>query len=248
GETISLALSPDGGSALLDRTRRDLGTYDVWLLDVGRGIETRLTSDPNTEFDPVWLPDGKRFIYSAVRESLPQLIRRDLSGGSEELLLPPGTFQEAMDVSLDGKNLLFAQTGQSGFGLWMLPLSGAGAAPSPVVVGKSQQEIGRISPDGRWVAYLSNESGRQEAYVQALGENAERAPVSASGATLLRWSRDGKEAFFPTPDRRLLAAAVRTSPSLQVGEPSPLFTLTGEGWRAFDVTADGRFLAAVQRV
>ena len=77
GGTINLSPSPDGRAALFDRTRRDLGTYDVWMLDIARGIETRLTSDPNTEFDPVWLPDGKRFIYSAVRESLPQLLRRD---------------------------------------------------------------------------------------------------------------------------------------------------------------------------
>jgi Tol biopolymer transport system component len=249
GETISLSVSPDGRSVLFDRTRRDLGTYDVWMLDIARGIETRLTSDPNTEFDPVWLPDGKRFIYSAARESLPQLIRRDLAGGSEEALLPPGTFQEALDVTLDGKSLLFAQTGQAGFGLWMLPLSGGpGAAPSPLVVGKSQQEVGRVSPDGRWLAYLSTESGQQEAYVQSLGENPEKARVSASGATLLRWSRDGREIFYTTPDRRLFAAAVRTAPSLQVGEPAPLFALAGGGWRAFDVTADGRFLAAVQKV
>jgi eukaryotic-like serine/threonine-protein kinase len=249
GETISLSVSPDGRSALFDRTRRDLGTYDVWMLDLARDIETRLTSDPNTEFDPVWLPDGKRFIYSAVRESLPQLVRRDLAGGSEETLLPPGTFQEAMDVTPDGKSLLFAQTGQFGFGLWMMPLSGGpGAAPSPLLVGKSQQEIGRVSPDGRWLAYLSTESGRQEAYVQSFGENPEKARVSAAGATLLRWSRDGGEIFYTTPDRKIFAAAVRTSPTLQVAEPTPLFSLPGEGWRAFDVTADGRFLAAVQRV
>ena len=247
GETIGVSISPDGSNALFDRTRRDLGTYDVWTVDLARGIETRLTSDPNTEFDPVWCPDGKTIIYSVVRSALPQLVRRGLAGGQEEELLPPGTFQEALDVTPDGQRLLFSQSGQGGWGLFTLSLA-AKEQPSPVVASRYQQEWGHLSPDAKLVAYISNESGRPEAYVQALEGSAEKARISTAGATLLRWSRDGSEVFFTSPDRKLFAVPIRRSPSLQAGDAAALFALPAEGWRAFDVAADGRFLAAVQRV
>ena len=245
GETIDLSISPDGKQALFDRTRLDLGTYDVWLIDLVRGVETRLTSDPNTEFDPVWLPDGKHFVYSAVRESVPQLFRRDIGGVSEESLLPPGTFQEAMDVTPDGKRLLFSQSGPKGsWGLWSLSLAGD-PAPVRAVVSGGQQEIGRLSPDGKFIAFLSNDAGQQDAYVEPLGSPSERIRVSTGGATLLRWSRDGREIFYTSPARHLFAARVATSPRLAIETPVELFSLPGEGWRAFDVMPDGRFLAAV---
>ena len=246
GETIDLAISPDGKQALFDRTRPDLGTYDVWSVDLVRGVETRLTSGPNTEFDPVWLADGKHFVYSAVRDYLPQLVRRDLGGASEERLLPPDTFQEAMDATPDGKRLLFSQSGPKGnWGLWFLSLAGD-AAPVRAVVSSAQQEIGRLSPDGKLIAFLSNDAGPQDAYVEPLGSPAERIRVSAGGATLLRWSRDGKEIFYTSPARRLIAVKVTTSPRLETGAPVELFSLPAEGWKAFDVAPDGRFLAAVQ--
>jgi Tol biopolymer transport system component len=246
GETITLAISPDGHSVLFDRTRLDVGTFDVWMADLERGVETRLTSDPNTEFDPVWLPDGKHVVYSVVRGSLPQLVRRDLATGAEEPLLPPGTFQEALEVTPDGRRLLFSQTGAKGpSGIWTLSLAGAPAL-RPVIVSKSSQEIGRLSPDGRFIAFISDESGQADAYVESIDSPSEKVRLSTTGAVLLRWSRDGKEVFFTSPDHRLFAVPVKTSPSLQIGAPAALFSLPAEGWRAFDVTPDGRFLAAVQ--
>ena len=247
GETISLAISPDGKNALFDRTRQDLGTYDIWMIDLAREVETRLTSDPNTEFDPVWLPDGEHFVYSAVLASSPQLVRRGISGGPEDRLLPPGTFQEALDVSPDGRRLLFSQSGPKGsWGIWSLSLAGD-PAPEPVVVTKYATEVGRYSPDGKVLAFLSNESGQQDAYLEASDSHSERVRVSVGGASLLRWSPDGKELFYTSPDRRLFAASVKTSPKLEVGAPVALFSLPADGWTAFDVSADGRFLAAVQQ-
>ena len=245
GETITLSVSPDGRSVLFDRTRLDLGTYDIWMADLDRGVETRLTSDPNTEFDPVWLPDGKHIVYSVVRDYLPQLVRRDLASGVEEQLLPPGTFQEALDVTRDGR-LLFSQAAPKGqAGIWTASLSGA-PAPKPVVVTKFSQEIGRLSPDGKLIAFISNESGQDEVYVEAIDSPSGKVRLSTTGAVLLRWRRDGKEIFFTSPDHRLFAVPVATGPSLQIGAPSMLFSLPAEGWRTFDVAPDGRFLAAVQ--
>jgi Tol biopolymer transport system component len=245
GETIDLSISPDGKQALFDRTRPDLGTYDVWLIDLARGVETRLTSGPNTEFDPVWLPDGKHFVYSAVRESVPQLLRRDIGGASEESLIPPGTFQEAMDVTPDGKRLLFSQSaGKTGWSIWSLSLAGD-PAPVPVVVSGGQQEVGRLSPDGRLIAFLSNEAGQQDAYVEPVGSPSEKIRLSTGGANLLRWSRDGKEIYYTSPARHLFGVKVTASPRLAIETPEELFSLGGEGWKAFDVMPDGRFLASV---
>jgi Tol biopolymer transport system component len=249
GETITLAISPDGRSALFDRTRPDLGTFDIWMLDLARGVESRVTSDPNTEFDPVWLPDQKQIVYSAAKNGhAPQLVRRALGGGPEEPLLSPGTFQEALDVTTDGRRLLFSQSGDLGsWNLSTLSLVGT-PAPTPLVKSKYQQEIGRLSPDGRFLAFISTESGEPEAYVAAFGEAHEKTRLSTGGAKLLRWSRDGREIFFTSPDRRLFAVPVKTAPSLQVGTPKPLFSLPAEGWKAFDVSPDGRFLASVPSV
>ncbi|HET9793268.1 MAG TPA: protein kinase [Thermoanaerobaculia bacterium] len=248
GEIIDVAISPDGRRAAFDRSGLSLGTYDVWQIDLERSAETRVTSDPNTEFDPVWLPDQSHLVYSVVRDYLPQLVRRDLAGGPEEPLLPPGTFQEALDVSRDGR-LLFSQSDAKGvFGIWMLP-PGLAATPSPIVVSRYQAEIGRFSPDGRFLAFLSNESGAGDAaYVQPLGAPGEKVRVSPGAAMLLRWSRDGKEIFYTTPDGHLVAVPVETSPALRVGDPATLFALPAKGWRAFDVSPDGRFLAAVPTV
>ncbi|HWC64757.1 MAG TPA: hypothetical protein VG777_01645, partial [Thermoanaerobaculia bacterium] len=248
GETIDLSISPDGRRVAFDRTRLDLGTFDVWLIDFDRGFETRLTSAPNTEFDPVWLPDQKHLIYSVVRDSLPQLVRSDLASGAEEPLLPPGTFQEALAVSADGRLLFSESDPKGGFGIWTVPLAG-GAKASPVVPSREQAEVGRFSPDGRFVAFLSGGAGQGDAaYVQPIDGAGERVRISPGRATLLRWSRDGKEIFYTTPEGRLVSVPIRTSPALEVGKPVDLFALPANGWRAFDVAADGRFLAAVPTV
>ena len=248
GETITVALSPDGRKVLFDRTRPDLNTFDLWTIDLARGVETRLTSDPNTECYPVWLPDGRHIIYSVVRDFLPWLVLRDLAGETEKRLLFPGTFQIALGVTPDGQRLIFSQAGGNDlWGIWSASLKGD-SAPEPVVVSKYTQSVGYLSPDGKFIVFLSNESGQRDAYVRSIAPQAEPVRVSATGVVVLRWSRDGKEIYYTSPDRRLFAVSVKTSPTLEIGIPRMLFSLPAEGWRAFDVSSDGRFLAAVQQV
>jgi Tol biopolymer transport system component len=154
----------------------------------------------------------------------------------------------AYSVTPDGRSLLFTQGGKGRpFGLWMLPLDGS-QAPEPVVVSVAEQEIGFLSPDGRWLAFISNESGQNEAYVKALASADQKIRLSTNGAKRLRWSRDGMEVDYTTPDNRLVAARITTSPSLRVESSSTLFPLGAEGWQAFDVMPDGRFLASVPTV
>jgi Tol biopolymer transport system component len=248
GNTTTVSISPDGRRALFDRTRPETGTFDVWLIDLASGLETRVTSDPDTEISPRWFPDERHIVYSVVKGGMPRLVLRDLKDGREEPLLPGGPFQEALDVTADGRSLLFSQTGgESGtYGLWMLPLAGP-RTPAPLSISQYTEEIGHLSHDGRLLAYISDESGQFEAYVAPAGSPQDKVRLSMSGATALAWSRDRKEIYFTSRDRRLMAAPVAESP-LRVGMAVPLFELPAQGWGTFDVAPDGRFLAAVQEV
>ena len=245
GNFSNVAIAPDGRRVLFDNRRPGIGTNDVWSFDVERGVETRITSDPDTETGPVWLRDGGSVVYSVVRGAPPRLFRRDLSTGREEALLPPGPFQKASDVSPDGKTLLYDQRTEGGnFTVWALPVPGPA---KPVLVQQSQSSNFRahFSPDGRYIAFLSNDSGRYEVYVAPFPGPGERTRISAGGAQFLRWSSSG-EILYLSDDRRMMSVRVRTAPSLEVGAPAALFSIPGKwSWVNFDVSPDGQKILAI---
>ena len=246
GNYLDLAISPDGRRTLLSRARSGSGTYDVWLLDLDRGVETAVTSDPDSEFSPVWLPDGKSILYSAVRERSPRLFRLDLATGRETPLLPERGFQEAADVSRDSLTLAFTErlSGKD-FEMFTMPLSGS-APPQRIGSPAIHSERLRFSPDGKAIGFLSAESGQAEVYIAPFGASGERIRVSTTGARALRWARDGREIVFLTGDRKLVAVPIRTTPPLEVGHPITLFALPEGGvWKDFDLAPDGRILAIV---
>ncbi|MDQ2979600.1 MAG: protein kinase [Acidobacteriota bacterium] len=247
GDYLDVSISPDARRVLFSRRRRGIGTWDIWQLDLERGVETAVTSELGSEFGGAWLPDGKSIVYSAAREARPQLFRRDLATGQETALLPVRGFQEAGDVSPDGRTLVFSEHTLGGaFELFTLSLSG-GSPPQRVPQAGRDTEIARFSPDGRALAVLSEESGRREAYVAPFGSPGERIRVSAEGAANLRWSRDGKEIVYLDADGRLFAAPIRTTPSLEVGRAVTLFRFPqGKTCKDFDLAPDGRFLAIVE--
>jgi hypothetical protein len=154
----------------------------------------------------------------------------------------------AQDFSPDGKTLVYAERTDF-FHLWTMPLSGTGK-PAPFLQGPFEKDQARFSPDGRYISMITDESGRSEAYVTAFPGPGERIRVSTGGAQSPRWSRDGRELFYLSGDRRLMSVAVRTAPSLELGSPRPLFELKGKSsWSTFDVSPDGkRFLAVVPEV
>ena len=247
---LSVYVPPDGRPVLFDRARSDLGTYDVWSYDADRNVETRVTSAPDTEFGARWLPGGRSIVYSSVLGRNPHIVRLDLATGKQDEILPRGGFQTAADVSPDGRTLLYFERPDRGaFALWTLPLAGGGA-PHRFLQATFTSDDARFSPDGRFVTVVAGDSGRPEAYVVPFPGPGEKVRVSSAGAAIARWSRDGRELFYLGADGRFMAAPVRTSPSLQIGEPRPLFDLKGRAvWQAFDVSADGRrFLAVVPEV
>ena len=250
GNYLSVSIAPGGRRVLFDRARPGIGTYDIWSLDLERGTETPVTSEPETEVYAVWLPGERSVAYSAVRATrAPQLFRRDLTTGNEQGLFPGVGFQIAQDVSPEGSVLLYLEASDRGwFDLWALPLSGNG---KPVALLKAPFPMGdaRFSPDGRYLAMVTGESGQPEVYVTAYPGPAERIRVSTGGAEGLRWSRDGREIFYVSGDRHMMSVPVKTSPSLELGTPSALFAVNGPGWAGFDVSPDGkRFLAIVPKI
>jgi Tol biopolymer transport system component len=255
GDYLTVRLSPDGGTVLFDRTKPGIGTWDLWSIDLVRGVETRLTSDPGSEAFPVWMPDGRSILFADESHSNKtlNLARKRLDTGIEDQLLPIGTQQRRpIDVSPDGHTLLFTErTARGALNLFTLPLAGP-ATPSPLFGSRFNEADPRFSPDGRAMSFISNESGQFEVYVAPFpstgGKTLVSAGINAGSAQQggARWSHDGRELFYVSADRRLMALPVRTTPTPEVGTPVPLFTLQGRAWEDFAVSADGkRFLAVV---
>jgi Tol biopolymer transport system component len=250
GDYRGLRLSPDGGTLLFSRTQPDLGTPDLWTLDLGRGVETRLTSDPTSEGPGVWLHDGRGVVFQADRGGPPHLFRKDLVTGVEDELLPVGRHQAPEDVSPDGKILVFSErTARGNFDVLALSLRAPGV-PS-VLLGSRFDERGlRFSPDGRAVAFISDESGRYEVYVAPFPALSPKTRVSTGGAAWPRWNPAGRELFYLTEDRQLMSVLVRTDASLQLGSQTTVLASPERSrWLDFAVSPDGRrFFSIVSEV
>jgi dipeptidyl aminopeptidase/acylaminoacyl peptidase len=253
---LRVRISPDGRSVLFSRQQPRLGTYDLWTLDIERNVEQRLTSDRTSEINPVWLP-GAAIAFSADRAGPPHLFRKDLASGAETEMQPGRGLQISEDVSPDGKTLLFTQRLASTFDIWTLPLNAPGKA-APLFETPFDEASVRFSPDGRFIAFASDESGRSEIYVAPFPPTGAKTRVSTIGGSLPRWRRDGQELFYVSADRHLSSVPVRTTPSLVLGAPQPLFAVLGgtvwsdpkgnSAWTDFDVSLDGkRFLAVIPR-
>jgi Tol biopolymer transport system component len=214
------------------------------MLDLARGTATRFTDDPSWDNFPVWSPDGRRIVFSSDRAGHPDLYVRASDGATQEERLLESTGVEteiAADWSPDGTSIVYQRRGA----LWQLPLSG-NRKPVPLVQNTFTNFFGRFSPDGRWLAYQSDESGRMEIYSQPLTTPGERVRISINGGIQPHWRRDGKELFYRDPDNRIIAVEVRQDDAhLEPGSPSVLFPIDPSAeW--YDVAADGqRFLVPV---
>lgn len=250
GNYQSIRLAPGGDRVLFERYREGLGTPDVWALDLVRGGETRLTTDPASETNPLLLRDGVSLVFMADRNgNPPNVFRKSLLTGTEEALAPARQMQAPNDVSPDGRMLAFEQrTPQGNYDILARALDGAGMPT--VLLGSSFDEIGlRFSPDGRAAAFLSDESGRYEVYVAPVPAMAPRLLVSAGGGMAPRWNPAGRELIYLSSDGRVVAAPVRTTPSLTLGAPTTLFTVPAtESWLDFVMSPDGRRFLSISPV
>jgi len=242
-----LELSPDAKRASVgvrDQTRR-MG--DIWLYDVARGLRTRFTFDPADELTSIWSPDGSRIVFNSRRKGHFDLYQKASSGaGSEEELLEDSNDKYPFSWSPDSRFILYRSTGASGrLDLFVLPLFGD-RKPFPFLQTQFDERDGQFSPDGRWVAYDSTESGKDEVYVAAFPGPGGKWQVSTGGGNWPRWRRDGKEIFYLAADNKLMAAPVNGNVSnIEVGTVSPLFQMHSAGVLVplrymYDVSADGQ--------
>ncbi len=246
-EYENLRLSPDGRRVAVSIREPGTKHASIWIYDASRGAMARFTSTPSLDFSPVWSPDASHLAFSSERAGGPRLFLKPLSGaGGEEALLKTTTMSEIpTDWARDGRFILGAVAEpQTGYDVWVLPMAGD-RKPFPFVQGKSTDWQGTFSPDGRWVAYTSEESGRAEVCVAPFPGPGPRSQISTAGGSLPRWRGDGKELFYIAADQKLTAVDVRTAPALEAGAARPLFEVRSVptyGW-IYDVSADGqRFL------
>jgi Tol biopolymer transport system component/tRNA A-37 threonylcarbamoyl transferase component Bud32 len=246
GQTVysNLNLSPDGSRIAVDRRDPQTEARDVWTFDLARGSESRLTFHPATDGSPVWSPDGSRVIFFSSRDGVWNLYQKAATGtGDDKLLLKSGESKIACDWSHDGRYILYREWDpRTKWDLWVLS-SGGRQETEPIVQTPLEEGCGQISPDGRWLAYVSGETGREEVYVQPFApgsQDAGRWQISIDGGAVPRWRRDGKELFYLSRDRKLMAVAVTGGATFQAGAPRPLFQTRATGFLRYDVAAGGR--------
>jgi Tol biopolymer transport system component len=256
GDIFSLEFSPDRKYVAEARTDAQAGRGDIWIYDVARGLKTRFTFDPADERLAVWSPDGRRVVFNSNRNGHFDLFHKQANGvGSEELLLADNLDKNPSSWSPDGKFLLYEALGdpKTRADVWVLPMtqerSREQAKPFPFAQTSFNEDHAQFSPDGRWIAYQSDESERFEIYVAPFPGPGGKRQISTAGGTQPRWRKDGKEIYYLAPGGQLTAAAVSVKGDvLDVGAASPLFSLgvTGGGY-LYDVSADGQhFLARTE--
>jgi Tol biopolymer transport system component len=243
----NLELSPDGKQVAVAVLNEKTGTRDLWLYDIATGTRARLDENVADENWLIWSPDGRRVIFNSQSTrglNLYQTTSR--AGERQELLLADEDGKWPVSWSADGRFILYVTSSEgTGNDIWVLPLSGD-RKPYPFLRTAAQENWAAFSPNGRWVAYSSTESGQAEVYVTPFPKSGPKWLVSRAGGFQARWRRDGKELFFMAQDSMLMAAAVNgDGQDFEVSGVKALFAtrFPYAPYHAFDVAADGqRFL------
>ncbi len=244
-------LSPDERQVAFDRTTR--GNRDVWIMDLARESVTPFTVDPAVDGFPLWSPDGTQIVFESTRKGTFDLWIKPSSGASpEQLLLEMADSEWPLHWSKDGLFLLYQTSDlKTKWDLWALPMTGSERTPLVVANSRFAERMGQFSPDGRWLAYETNESGRPEIVVQAFPKASGRFPVSTSGGTAPRWRPDGNEILFIAPDGTVMAVPITTTgSSFEAGKPMALFPtdITPQPFKSqYAVSRDGRLIVNNQQ-
>jgi eukaryotic-like serine/threonine-protein kinase len=241
---VAPRVSPNGRQVAVGIQEGD--TDQVWLYDFSRETMTRFTFEGSVNSSPTWTPDGKRIAFTSTKDGALSIFwqRADGSGGLEKLSTSENT-RVPMSWSPDGKLLAFLEVDQTtGYDIGVLRMGDRSA--QPFLRTPFSEAVPRFSPDGRWLAYLSNESGRYEIYVQPYPGPGGKWQISTEGGTEPVWNPDGRELFYRSGDK-MMAVDITTQPSFSAGKPRVLFEgryepapLTNPN---YDVSRDGqRFL------
>jgi serine/threonine protein kinase/Tol biopolymer transport system component len=237
----NIMLAPNGRAVASDTTDLASQNTDIWTYDLETRSAKRLTFDPAIDSLPVWSPDGSRTVFASNRELRFDLYLKDTNGAQEEKVIPQdGPDRFPTDWSRDGKYVLYGR----GPDLWFLTFPELRA--TQFLKAASTLKTGRFSPDGKWVAYSSNESGRWEIYVTSFPEAHGKWQVSNTGGDQPRWRGDGKELFYLSTDSKIMAVPVKTGSNFDAGTPTALFQANPREMVAtselfsYDVSNDGQ--------
>ncbi len=246
GDILVPALSPDEKRIAVRQADAQTANRDVWILEPARGTSTRLTFDPGNDNTPLWSPDGSRIAFVSNRKGHFDLFQKFSSGaGEEESLLVSGNDKFLSDWSRDGRFLAYREfDAKTKSDLWVLPLAGD-RKPSVFLKTPFEERLARFSPEGRWIAYTSDESGRDEVYVQAFPPSGGKWQISTRGGSEATWRADARELYYVAPDGKLMSVDVKAGVSFEARVPVPLFDLraTPTGESRYAVARDGqRFL------
>ena len=255
-------LSPDGKRVITQRTDTTyssaVGSVQgarAWTAEIARGIFSRLNPGGNgTESSGAVSPDGRVAFSSTLNGAVGDLYWMPANGvgAPEPLLLKSPTVKHPNDFSPDGRFLIFDDHTAQRQDLLILPMEapagGGERTPIPFLATPADETFGQFSPDGKWIAYASDESGRREVYVQGFAPDPIPAAaigkwqISTAGGDKPRWQRDGREQYYIAPDRKMMAVPVKAGPPFEPGMAVPLFDTNVTGYFSYDVSADGRFL------
>jgi len=247
-------LSPDGRRVAV--TLDSQSNIDIWIMNLVGGGWTRFTDDAEVDAASVWSPRSTHIVFSSRRTGSPNLYLKTSNGPpGSETLLPGGARASPLDWSSDGRFLLYMLIDQkTRADLWALDMTGNQPKAQAVVNTPYDERNGQFSPDGHWLAYQTDETGRFEILAVSFPDQTEKSPVSTSGGTQPRWHPDGKELYFVAPDGELMAAPITfknqaDGSRMEVGVPVPLFRtrIIVSGAAAnlkaqYAVSRDGRFL------
>ncbi len=245
---LNLRISPDGQRVAVFRADLSAGSGDIWLMDIARGVPNRVTFEGGISSGLAWSPDSKRVAYPGGGPPPNVLVQGVTAAGSTRLMSSRNT-QSFPDWSTDGRFLLYAEdvndsSSRTRTDLQLLSFDGARTI-TPYLQTPFAETRGRFSPDGKWVAYTSDESGRDDVYVQSFPIGGPKARISSQGGDFARWRQDGKELFYTAPDSTLMAVTVKAVPnSLTFGKPKPLFKIGGRAG-TYDVAPDGQRILAL---
>jgi Tol biopolymer transport system component len=241
-------ISHDGRRVAVDIMDPQSGHSDIWIYDLARRVSTRFTFEPAVNAFPIWPPDDSRILFGSNRKGQFDLYQKMSSGtGSDEVFFAKESVKFPNDWSLDGRFVLYQTIdarSKTDWDLWIYSVEEKKAFA--FLSTPAAETFGCFSPDTRWIAYQSDESGKSEVYVTPFPGHAGKWLISAGGGKQPVWSRDGKEIFYLSADNKLMAVEVKADPAFEAGSPRALFDIRIKAvlnGRTYDVAADGkRFL------
>jgi serine/threonine protein kinase len=243
GEYLPFRISPDNKRIVVGVFDQKFRNNDIWIFEVSRGLKTRFTFDPAAENNPIWSPDGSRVVFLSNRNGKADLYIKSASGAAnEELLYKSNEPKQPTDWSPDGKYIVYSVAGSD---IWVLPLETNGRpsskGPFPFLATEFQEGQAVFSPDGHWIAYMSNESGQAEVYLRPFPGPGGKFQVSIEGGRNPAWRRDGKEIYYISlNDSKMMSAGIIVKgASAEVSNVHPLFAMNGID---YDVMSDGKFI------